>query len=366
MNYYFGKRFYLCGTIRYEFTTRKRERPAGGVPYLRLVAAEKGFIYHDGKANESAISQTVDYRTRILRSVANGDTAGVRATVSAFAGGSQSRTGTITPSADRTVPIAIGSPQTLSWQIKSNLPKPTDTGYSARFEWDTVQGKIVMNNTKFPASNPYNAEIALPTARCDNFQYISSEPGCVMAPSSTRRNLPVMDLTTTRNLATPSEATQLWDHVLTAQNSGVPGQPVALAAITGAGVAIQRIPDATQSGERGLQAKRNRSKACSRRSIYKPADGFGGYPSWQCDEYPFSSTHQGANLDPGNGRTRDWCFIKNLPINVFQSPGGWSACYIPTSMNNAGGQLIKPFNIENRILFRADDPRDGYFVSAYH
>lgn len=364
---YFGKRFYLCGTTTYEVTMYKID-PRSATP-LQLTGSEKGFQYLEGKANESGKSQTIDYRTRIARAVSSGDVLSNAAIYKVGVGGSQDRTGTITPAADvpRTVPLTAGA-QTLSWQVTSNLPK--GAGATQRSERDTAQGTLTFSNPRYeqsPTNVLLNNDIIFPAARCDNFQYIYvNDPGCVMAPSATRRNLPVMDLTTTRNLPTPSEATQLWDHVLTAQNSGVPGQPVALAAITGAGVALQRIPSADQAGESGRPARQNRRTACSRRTTYRPAPGFGGVANWECDEYPFASTYQGARLEPNNGRTRDWCFIKNLPINVGLSPGGWSACYIPKDMNQAGGQLIAPFNRENRILLRADDARDGYFVSAYH
>ncbi|WP_442973055.1 NucA/NucB deoxyribonuclease domain-containing protein [Rhodococcus sp. NBC_00294] len=337
---------------------------------MELAGSEKGFVYHDGKADASAKSQVIDYRVRIVRAVSTGDTIGNTAVFKTSVGGSQSRTGEITPAANipRVVSLSSGG-QTLTWKVTAKLPKPGEASYSQRWEWDTVQGSLKWASPRYtetPVSVLLESDLVLPTARCDNFQYIfANDPGCVMAPTFMRRNLPVMDLTTTRNLPTPSEATQFWDHVLTAQNSGVPGQPVALAALTGAGVALQRIPNADQAGEAGRQARQNRRTACSKRVAYRPAPGVGGYNAWECDEYPFASTHQGARLDPSNGRTRDWCFIQNLPINI-QSPGGWSACYIPKDMNQAGGQLIAPFNRENRILLRADDPLDGYFVSAYH
>ncbi|WP_433576242.1 hypothetical protein [Nocardia brasiliensis] len=105
----------------------------------------------------------------------------------------------------------------------------------------------------------------------------------------------------------------------------------------------------------------NRATACPNgRAGYNRPDA-----DWECDEYPFAVTAQGASSFPDLGRTFDWCSITALPTGIF-NPNGFSACFILKTQNGDGGRLLPSFHRENRILFESDDDSDGYFVQAYH
>ena len=96
--------------------------------------------------------------------------------------------------------------------------------------------------------------------------------------------------------------------------------------------------------------RRNGDTAC-------PQESSGGYPrptGYECDEYPFRSTLQGAYTGrpdpqtPTPGRTFDWCQISALGTG--SGSVGWSACMIPGTQNSAGGTSLNEFYKDNRVL----------------
>ncbi|WP_234391004.1 LGFP repeat-containing protein [Nocardia suismassiliense] len=332
-----GKRFYGCATSRYRLTYYQRYE---GKTYK--VGWEKGFAYRETKTAVS--SQATTERIKFDRKVANGTAGAATVTLDLTVEGSTSRTGTVNPSGRQTKALA---------------PKPEFTfttttrlaGASNKWEWDTLMGKVIFADPLVPLglSNPLTHELRFARTRCDSYSYIGAAPGCVLAPGSGSNNRPVLDLTTTKQWAP-----QLYDHVLNAQNSLLPGSPVGIG--TSATLRpLQRIVYKSQ------QHRSNRATACP--------NGRAGYnrpgADWQCDEYPFAVTAQGALSYPDLGRTFDWCSITVLPIGVYNA-NGFSACFIPTTQNGDGGRLLPSFHRENRILYVGDDDSDGYFVQAYH
>lgn len=204
----------------------------------------------------------------------------------------------------------------------------------------------------------------LPTIRCDSLTYIKSD-GCVVRPDGARRNVPMFDLT-----AGPSNNTQLYDHILHAQNSGLPGNPVPNAYFD--------YPTPLTRIDRGdAQYGKNRSIACPwRMKYYKP----NVTPVLSCDEYPMAATREGAakNNPPVGGRTFSFCSMTTPLSGPAVGPlfpdgdnianmgtNGWSSCFIPDSQNKSGGGMMPSFYDKNRILAFAEDI-DGYTVSAYH
>ncbi len=120
-------------------------------------------------------------------------------------------------------------------------------------------------------------------------------------------------------------------HVEAAQASGLPGREVARP--------LHRLQNES------LQAS-NRATACPSASsapwLPRPANH-------DCDEYPFSSTYEGAFTGGGTARTHSWCQI-SLPNAPSTGPTGYSICMVNASQNrSAGSQLLNMFN-QNRVL----------------
>ena len=88
-----------------------------------------------------------------------------------------------------------------------------------------------------------------------------------------------------------------------------------------------------------LRAK-NGKKACPS-SLSRPK----GY---QCDEYPFRSTHQGAYTSHATkARSFSGCRMKD-PRRTGST--GWSRCFIPTEQNLGAGGVLSAFYGSERIL----------------
>lgn len=78
-------------------------------------------------------------------------------------------------------------------------------------------------------------------------------------------------------------------------------------------------------------------------------------PEYQCDEYPFRSTEEGASSSgtPFAPRTWDWCQLNwpNTPIvSSYVGPDGWARCNIPEGQNRRGGEALSNFYGNERVL----------------
>jgi hypothetical protein len=79
---------------------------------------------------------------------------------------------------------------------------------------------------------------------------------------------------------------------------------------------------------------------------------------YECDEYPFASTYQGAfgrngegfSLKLSNRRFELDCRVSWLPTQAQTPHRGYSACMIPASENSSGGGELGAFYRANRII----------------
>lgn len=130
---------------------------------------------------------------------------------------------------------------------------------------------------------------------------------------------------------------------------------VGWAIYTGLPSHLQRLHDPSQS-------KANGDRACPSGASYpRPTD-------YECDEYPFRSTQQGASTSgtpfaprtfpPGNCPLTDtW---PNTPVvTTYIGSDGWARCNIPRSHNQKGGERLATFYRDERVL-----PGDWFHVSA--
>jgi hypothetical protein len=106
------------------------------------------------------------------------------------------------------------------------------------------------------------------------------------------------------------------------------------------GTPLTRLTDATL-------VRNNGNTACPAR--------FPRPTGYQCDEYPFRSTREGASTGGGTGRTFSWCQIPLLGSGT--GPTGWSSCMIPAGENSSGGGFLGGFYGSNRVI-----DRDPFFV----
>ena len=189
-----------------------------------------------------------------------------------------------------------------------------DINYDIWHRWDAVFVKA--------GSSPARGEFGGVYSRCDS-AIGGYNPRCVFAniPGELRID--------------PTGISQFRDHVLQAQASGLPGG-------IGSGTYLTRLMDSTLNGKNG-------STACPQ-SLNRPT----GY---QCDEYPFRSTYQGAftatdefgNSMAGVARSFNGCQMPQGDLNR-TGPNGWSRCFINETQNlSAGGRLGGQYG-EWRIL----------------
>jgi hypothetical protein len=148
--------------------------------------------------------------------------------------------------------------------------------------------------------------------RCDS--EIGNRPnGCVFPDA-----WPVFDLA---HWFYPSVA----EHVQAAWRSGIIGHDFPLTRITD--------PDEIDA---------NRNTSCPS-WIPRP-------PGYECDEYPFASTKEGADwFGDKAGRTFDWCQRDDLPRGV-TGPYGWSACFVDKEDNRSAGIDLLIFYGDWRVL----------------
>jgi hypothetical protein len=148
-----------------------------------------------------------------------------------------------------------------------------------------------------------------PTIRCDLATPGTSSPGCVF-PSFPPRLLVFQ-----------SSYPSYYKHIRDTQAWGVTNY-------------LTRLVDP-------LAQTDNHSRACP-----------GQYPrpaGFQCDEYPFASTREGA-FTGGYlfGQTLAGCQVSWLAIRT--SASGYSACMIPETENRDGGIDLQAFYLNNRVI----------------
>lgn len=112
-----------------------------------------------------------------------------------------------------------------------------------------------------------------------------------------------------------------------AQRLGVPGSPAS-------GHYLSRM-----TGQANIDA--NRGVAC-KSSYTRPPGGY------DCDEYPFASTYQGAAFNPTAGITFSYCQFPYLPTN--KPNPKWYACFLPSGQNQGAGRALNSFFSANRTL----------------
>jgi hypothetical protein len=349
-----GKRFYSCGVgrWRYHFT-----RIQNGVPVD--VYWTKGFFYFKQDTSVNSVDSTV--RVKTIEKVYAGTPQGVmNVTVLPSA---QNSTGDVDISPGITTKPLASAPDT-SFKFTEN-EVASGPGYLRKF--DPTFGIGIISTAGVPVGPPYR-DWHVPSVRCDSMTYLKGS-GCVVRPDPQRSNVPTLDLT-----AGSGTNTLLWDHILHAQNSGLPGNPVRNQ--------FRAPSPLTRITEGDAQYGRNRDLACPERrmSYYKPTQT----PPLTCDEYPMAGTREGAAASyPNGGRTFSFCSMTtplsgppkgpppagplypdgDVPANMGLT--GWSACFIPKPQNDSQGGLMPSFYRKNRILGYEED-LDGFMVSAYH
>jgi hypothetical protein len=116
-------------------------------------------------------------------------------------------------------------------------------------------------------------------------------------------------------------------HIHDAQASGLRGAP--------GGNPLTRLTDPSLVSSNGWTA-------CRDRDTYPRPTGF------ECDEYPYRSTYEGAFTGGGSPRTHTWCQIPT--VGSGSGPVGFSICMIPGSQNSSGGSVLGQFYRSERVI----------------
>jgi hypothetical protein len=206
------------------------------------------------------------------------------------------------------------------------------------YTWVTSPGEIMYAGSWLEWNiydRPRNAETDFESApqhlvRCDDAVPYIDVVGCEF-----NDYLPTFDVYRSRY-------EQLYNHLRDALAAGLPGR---------APNALHRLTD---------QARRvdNGRVACP-----SGPSGFVRPPGYECDEYPFRSTYEGAaetlaRDHQAQGRTSWWCQIPNLAPDPWDL--GWSSCMIPQGQNSLGGTDLLQFYFYNRLI-----DNDGFYVELH-
>lgn len=182
------------------------------------------------------------------------------------------------------------------------------------------------------APNTVTFSVTTPEFRCDN-TISNRKAGCINP-----NFLPSLKYSRT-------DLPQFAAHVAAAQSSGLP----------------RRL---TRMINSALRTK-NGNMACPTGVTWLPRP-----PGYECDEYPFRSTYQGAYTrampaDPEEEaqaarsvRTLSWCQIKFpwTPV-VSSGPNGYSICMILKEQNQAAGTKLNTYYSDRRLL-----DKDEFYV----
>lgn len=256
-----------------------------------------------------------------------------------YNGSSRSRTSPYTPGTP--IPMQPNQPAFLTIDQKFKNIAVNSAPVSSALNVD-VQG-VFETRLAFTTYLTATERFAYPQVRCDG----GGGPvegaglrgiGCVLAAGR-----PILEMNAPGGIV----RTQLMDHVLWAQNSGLPGNP-------NSGYALHRIYQSNP------QRQENNKTACPQKASDPTLERPSGY---QCDEYPFATSREGAagGFNANYPRTHYWCQIFSRPTNVV-NPLGYSICMVPGTQNSSGGGLMPPFHRKNRLL----EGTDAYYVNAYH
>ncbi|HKS99233.1 MAG TPA: hypothetical protein VJT31_06850, partial [Rugosimonospora sp.] len=309
----------FCGTIPvgggwfYYYTDRTQECRVdlGRVFVVRTIEGQNvtvGFVDvgQVSYAYTTKNSLTWHHQVQIGAVAASGDVAGMTVGGSFNCLGACTVTGSSFPQQPVLTGIASGE-----GTVNSTLGSGTATG--------TTTNTYLFKKPNAVDSNPLT--ITAPPVRCDNV-LPGNAAGCVFA-----NPVPTMVFR-----LSDSRISQEAQHIRDAQASGLPGaypNP------------LSRTTDAS------IQADNTRI-AC-------PRQDQGGYPrptGYECDEYPFKSTYQGAlanYLAGGTARTFPYCQISGVSQTATGSLG-WSVCMIIASHNSTGGALLGAFYSDNRVI----------------
>ncbi|WP_299577597.1 hypothetical protein [uncultured Williamsia sp.] len=336
-----GKRFLVCAKERAKLRIRQLDVVTGQV---KTIGWAKGWVYLSVATLNN--SPTASVRVKAIGKTFTGVG---RSTVL------ESSFGNLLPSDNHEITNTAG---TAKGNFFDGFPNVRYDIKAKGLENTPGTLSVISEILNMRASNPEPLTAAatrgfrLPDWRCDSLTYFKGV-GCVIREDANSQNLPVLDMTTTKN-----NDTLLYDHILRSQNSLVPGNPIIKNF-------LGKLSKLTRITEGDSQYGKNRSTACPRwfPTRFTPPSGT------TCDEYPFASTREGAGKYANPvGRTFYFCGIpyQYLPNgDTFQNPAGYSSCYIPAKQNSAGGGILPSFYRFNRILAYGEDT-DGFLVSAYH
>lgn len=210
-----------------------------------------------------------------------------------------------------------------SWAGTSNLiVENMASGATVSNVWGSWQTTLNGNGW----GNPVVASYGTGNTRCDNRLLSTNRPaGCVIP------NIP--------GVAGFSQSVvpQFVQHVYGAQMSGLPGR-------LSTNTYLTKLDNSTLQNQNG-------NKACPS-SLTRPATG-----EWDCDEYPFRSTYQGASTGGGTqARSLSWC---QMPDPARTGSSGWSRCFINRTQNRSAGATLVNFYRAERI-FDTDPFQVGY------
>jgi hypothetical protein len=175
-----------------------------------------------------------------------------------------------------------------------------------------------------PTVRPSSTAIVVtPQVRCDNGSAGLNGFGCIQ-PTFT----PSFEL----NLADPA-VDQAAHHIYEAQASGLGGADPRSSMPNRS--PLHRLTD-------DYLSQQNTNRACP--ASYVRPSGF------QCDEYPFKSSWEGAATQNPGGPARTnpgWC---NIPEPAGSGPFGYSVCMIPGTQNASAGGKLGNFYLTNRVM----------------
>lgn len=225
-------------------------------------------------------------------------------------GSPQSITAKLFGCAGCTSQTAFGPAGTGSWYGTGTFTK---SGLGAGSVVSGLSGHWEMTISNPAWSNPLVLTRPLASYRCDNATP-GRAAGCVFS-----NIVPIAAFSA-------STIPNFVSHVYRAQVSGLPGQ-------MSSGTYLTRLTDTALRDANGR-------KACPQ-DLPRPT-------GWQCDEYPFRSTYQGASTSGATlARSHTNCAMTD-PERT--GPTGWSRCFIPAAQNSSAGGALSAFYGNERVL----------------
>lgn len=225
-------------------------------------------------------------------------------------GSPQSITAKLFGCAGCTSQTTFGPTGTGSWYGTATFTKG---GLTAGSVVSGLSGHWEMTFANPAWSNPLIVTRPLALYRCDNATP-GRAAGCVFS-----NIVPIAGFSASTN-------PNFVSHVYRAQVSGLPGQ-------LSSGTYLTRLTDTALRDANGR-------RACPQ-DLLRPT-------GWECDEYPFRSTHQGAATSGATlARSHTNCAMTD-PERT--GPTGWSRCFIPAGQNSSAGGVLSGFYGNERVL----------------